>query len=71
MRYISLDLHPITIAALNPLTDDRQPDGWHSREAAQAQRDDRPSGLMDSARQTGILSGELSNQVVRLKYPVA
>ena len=26
---------------------------------------------MDSARQTGILSGELSNQVVRLKYPVA
>ena len=42
MRYISLDLHPITIAALNPSTDDRQPDGWHSREAAQAQRDDRP-----------------------------
>ena len=71
MRYISLDLHPITIAALNPSTDDRQPDGWHSREAAQVQRDDRPSGLMDSARQTGILSGELSNQVAHLKYPVA
>ena len=71
MRYISLDLRPITIAALNPSTDDRQPDGWHSREAAPARKDDRPSGLMDSALQTGMLSGELSNQVVRLKYPAA